>query len=195
MIKFTDICGNEHSKRAVEVAAAGDHSIQFIGAFESQAGELCALARKLGVKARAITPCPCGHFGDPARECTCETQMIVRHRRQMFCSQREFDITVEVSIPHADRIVRWMNSGYAEGEPDEVVMERVRKAQAAPAVSLQLDATCLSLLKTAITQLALSPAQVKGITRVAVTIARLANSDRLGAAHVAEAIQYRRKAW
>jgi magnesium chelatase family protein len=195
MIKFTDICGNEHAKRAVEVAAAGDHSIQFIGAFESQAGDLCALARKLGVKARAVTACPCGHFGDPVRECTCETQMIARHRRQVFGAEREFDITVEVAIPHADRIVRWMNSGYAEGEPDEVVMERVRKAQAAPAVSLQLDATSLSLLKTAITQLALSPAQVRGVTRVAATIARLSGSDRLGAAHVAEAIQYRRKTW
>jgi magnesium chelatase family protein len=68
-------------------------------------------------------------------------------------------------------------------------------AQAAPAISLQLDATCLSLLKTAITQLALSPAQVKGVTHVAATIARLSGSDCLGAAHVAEAIQYRRKAW
>ncbi len=195
MIKLLDICGNEHAKRAIEVAVAGDHSIQFVGAFESQAGDLCALARKLGVKARAVTPCPCGHFGDPVRECTCETQTIARHRRQVFGAEREFDITVEVAIPHADRIVRRMNSGYAEGEPDEVVMERVRKAQAAPAISLQLDATCLSLLKTAITQLALSPAQVKGVTRVTATIARLSGSDCLGAAHVAEAIQYRRKAW
>jgi len=195
MIKLTDICGNEHTKRAIEVAVAGDHSIEFIGAFESQAGDLCTLARKLGVKARAITPCPCGHFGDPARECTCETQMIARHRRQVFGAQREFDITVEVCIPHADRIVRWMNSGYAEGEPDEVVTERVRKAQVAPSVSLQLDASCLSLLKTAIAQLALSPAQVRGVTHIAATIARLSGSDCLGAAHVAEAIQYRRKAW
>lgn len=195
MIKFTDICGNEHARRAIEVAVAGDHSIQLIGAFESQAGDLCALARKLGVKARAVTPCPCGHFGDPVRECTCETQMIARHRRQVFGAQREFDITVEVAIPHADRIVRWMNSGYADGEPDEAVMERVRKAQAAPSVSLQLDASCLSLLKSAIAQLAMSPAQLRGVTRVAATIAQLAGSDRLGAAHVAEAIQYRRKAW
>jgi magnesium chelatase family protein len=195
MIKLTDICGNEHAKRAIEVAVAGEHSIQFVGAFESQAGDLCALARKLGVTARAVTPCPCGHFGDPARECICETQMIARHRRQVFGVQREFDITVEVSIPHADRIVRWMNSGYAEGEPDEVVMERVRRAQAAPDVSSKLDASCLSLLKTAISQLALSPAQVRGVARVAATIARLSGSDHLGAAHVAEAIQYRRKAW
>ena len=194
-MKFTDVCGNEHAQRAVEVAAAGDHPVQFIGAFESQAGDLCALARKLGVKARAVTPCPCGHLSDPARECTCETPMITRHRRQVFGAQREFDITVEVAIPHADRIVRWMNSGYTEGEPDEAVMERVRKAQAAPSVSLQLDAMCLSLLKTAITQLALSPAQVRGVTRVAATVARLAGRDRLDAAHVAEAIQYRRKAW
>ena len=194
-MKFGDICWNEHAKRAVEVAAAGDHSIQFIGAFESQAGDLCALARKLGVKARAVTPCPCGHFGDPVRECTCEAQMIARHRRQVFGAEREFDITVEVSIPHADRIVRWMNSGYAEGEPNEVVMERVRKAQAAQGVSLQLDATCLSLLKTAIAQLALSPTQVRGVTRVAATIAQLSGIDHLGAAHVAEAIQYRRKTW
>ena len=40
MIKLTDICGNEHAKRAIEVAVAGDHSIQFVGAFESQAGDL-----------------------------------------------------------------------------------------------------------------------------------------------------------
>ena len=80
----------------MKVAAADDHSIQFIGAFESQVGDLCGLARKLGVKARAVTPCPGGHAlrSDPTRECTCETQMIARHRRQVFGAEREFGITV-----------------------------------------------------------------------------------------------------
>jgi len=28
----------------------------------------------------AMNPCPCGHYGDPDRQCTCATGMIQRYR-------------------------------------------------------------------------------------------------------------------
>jgi len=52
-MKLTDICGNDHAKRALEVAAAGSHSIQFIGAFESQASDLPLAVCKDRVRSRA----------------------------------------------------------------------------------------------------------------------------------------------
>jgi len=164
-VDLTDICANEHARRAIEIAQAGGHSIQFVGPRESQADDLCRLAREMGLTARAVTPCPCGHLGDPVRVCTCQAQAIVKHRR-LFRAQ--FDLTVEVVIPSAEKIIQWVQR-----------------------TSPPLDSTSQSLLRAAIMLLHLGPAQVRRVINVAVTIARLAGDTTLQPAYVAEAIQYR----
>lgn len=40
-------------------------------------------------------PCPCGRFGDPERECTCEAQQVMRYRERIEAFGRMFDETFE----------------------------------------------------------------------------------------------------
>jgi magnesium chelatase family protein len=192
-VNFVNVCGNEHARRALEVALAGKHSIQFVGAHESQAADLCALAREWGVTARAVTPCPCGHYQDPTRTCACSADAVAKHRRRTLGPQHRFDISVEVALPHPDKIMRWIESGFAAGESNEIVLARVEAAASRPPVPWRLDQTGMSLLRSAIQQLQLAPGQVKSALGVAATIARLAESKTIAPAHIAEAIQYRSK--
>jgi magnesium chelatase family protein len=55
----------------------------------------------------------------------------------------------------------------------------------------QLDAACTSLMKTAMSQLQLSARAYHRVLKLARTIADLAGSERIGASHLAEALQYR----
>lgn len=41
-------------------------------------------------------PCPCGHYGDPERECTCEAQQVMAWQRRIDDMSRMFDETVHV---------------------------------------------------------------------------------------------------
>ena len=54
-----------------------------------------------------------------------------------------------------------------------------------------LDATCTSLMKTAIAQPQLSARAFHHVLKLARTIADLVGRERIGASHLAEALQYR----
>jgi magnesium chelatase family protein len=55
----------------------------------------------------------------------------------------------------------------------------------------RLDAAGEALISAAVTKLRLSARSYHRVLRMAKTIADLEGSDRIGAAHVAEAVQYR----
>ena len=55
----------------------------------------------------------------------------------------------------------------------------------------ELDAACTSLMKTAMSQLQLSARAYHRVLKLARTIADLAGCERIGASHLAEALQYR----
>jgi predicted ATPase with chaperone activity len=76
---YADIIGNEHAKRATEVALAGRHSIAFIGGAEAEA--LVAFCAGRGLTAFAIQRYPCGNYGHPVRECTCSPRQLTRLSR------------------------------------------------------------------------------------------------------------------
>jgi magnesium chelatase family protein len=54
-----------------------------------------------------------------------------------------------------------------------------------------LDAACTNLMKTAMRQLELSARAYHRVLKLARTIADLAGSEKIGASHLAEALQYR----
>lgn len=156
----------------------------------------------------ATNPCPCGHAGDPARECRCSEADVLRYRARL-------------SGPLADRIDMHVTLGAvplrtlsapADGDRSAVIRARVEAARlrqraryaALPGVHCNahvsgrwLDAetpvatAARELLAGAAERLQLSARGYHRVLKVARTIADLAGEAGIGTAHVAEALRYR----
>ena len=76
----------------------------------------------------ALNPCPCGHFGDTNRECTCRPGEVQKYRARISGPLLDrIDLHVEVPA------VRFKDLGLeASGEPSAEVRERVNAAPAHP---------------------------------------------------------------
>ena len=152
----------------------------------------------------AMNPCPCGHAGDSSGRCRCTPEAIARYRARL--SGPLLDrIDLKLEVP---RVPQSELRGGAGGESSAVVRTRVVAARALqlaragkPNARLgnreverdcALDAAQHALLDRATERLGLSARAYHRVLRVARTIADLAGSARLDAAHLAEAIQYRR---
>jgi magnesium chelatase family protein len=155
----------------------------------------------------AMNPCPCGHLGDPRFDCRCPPPLVERYRGRI--SGPLLDrIDLHVEVPAVS--LRELRSG--PGEPTAAVAERVAASRAVQherfgaAAGSPVNATmgpealrrhCAvdpsgrTLLDTAFERLGLSARALDRILKVARTIADLAGSDAIRAAHLAEAIQYR----
>ena len=162
----------------------------------------------------AMSPCPCGHLGDPRFACSCSPAFIRRFRDRVSGLTDRLDLHVEVPAV----LLNELRSG--PGETSAEVARRVAEARAVqidrfgPAASpalnaamtphqvsafCTLDAAGRSLLEAAFEKLGLSAASRTCFLKVARTIADLAGSDAIRPMHLAEAIQYRsldiRRAW
>jgi magnesium chelatase family protein len=155
----------------------------------------------------AMNPCPCGFAGDPSRECRCTPVQMARYRDRLSGPLRDrLDLTIEVPALPIDTL-----SEDAGGESSAAVRARVVAARARQAeryaahgiltnteltASLMTrycvtDRAALGMLKAAMQKLALSARGYDRVRKVARTIADLADEDRIGADHIAEALQFR----
>ena len=149
----------------------------------------------------AMNPCPCGMLGDPAGTCRCTEEQVLRYRSRVSGPLLDrVDLHVEVPRMRDD-------DECALPEPSAAVRERVAGARAAQieragkpnqglAVSelrrhCALASSGRKLLARATEKLHLSARARDRVLRVARTIADLAQSDRIGDQHVAEAIGFR----
>jgi magnesium chelatase family protein len=146
------------------------------------AGSITMPARCMVVA--AMNPCPCGHFGDPRRECVCPPQQLAAYRARLSGPLADrFHLRVEV--PRAD--------AHGEpGEPSTDVAERVASAHELLSHGAgDLDADAEALVASACDRLLLSARARAAVESVSVTIAALAGRTRVSEDDVAEALAYR----
>ncbi len=156
----------------------------------------------------AMNPCPCGYYGDPVKECTCSNSIISRYQKKISGPLLDrVDIHVEVPRVEYEKL-----ADNRLGETSSAIRARVEaarkiqrerfkdvhgvatNAEMRPAEIreyCELDAAGQSLIKAAMRQLHLSARAYHRILKLSRTIADLAGSEGIEAAHVAEAVQYR----
>jgi magnesium chelatase family protein len=152
----------------------------------------------------AMNPCPCGYLGHYSGKCRCTPDQVARYRRKISGPLLDrIDLQLEVpAVPPEEMAAR------ASGEGSAQVRERVAQArtrqlarQGVPNALLgpaaldevaTLDEAGERILKQAVSKLGLSARAFHRVLKVARTIADLSASPRVAAAHVAEAVQYRR---
>ena len=156
----------------------------------------------------AMNPCPCGYYGDPVKQCTCTSSIITRYQKRISGPLLDrIDIHVEVPRVEYEKL-----SDKRAGETSAAIRARVETArrrqrerfahtegvtcnsEMRPAEirdHCELDAAGQSLIKAAMRQLNLSARAYHRILKLSRTIADLAGSERIEAAHLAEAVQYR----
>ena len=155
----------------------------------------------------ARNPCMCGYFSHPRKECTCSPSAVARYQKRISGPLMDrIDLSVEVPPVEYEKLV-----DEAPAEDSAQVRKRVEKArdlqrerfkdcgflcnsEMGPAevwkFCPQADGA-KSLLQAATTQLNLSARAFHRILKVSRTIADLDDSEEIGVAHLAEALQYR----
>jgi magnesium chelatase family protein len=155
----------------------------------------------------AMNPCPCGYLGDDHHQCTCNPSQIHRYRQRVSGPLLDrIDIHIEVpAVPYKEL------SNDFRGESSERIRERVQNARTVQVkrfkkdriysnarmrskhlkhyCSLQSDAQ--DILEAAMHKIGLSARAYTRILKVSRTIADLAESEKIKAEHISEAIQYR----
>ncbi|MBI5971278.1 MAG: YifB family Mg chelatase-like AAA ATPase [Deltaproteobacteria bacterium] len=155
----------------------------------------------------AMNPCPCGHFGDLHKECTCTPMQIMNYRSRI--SGPLLDrIDIHCTVP----AVRFRElSSEAVAETSSEVKKRVDKARGVQAERFKdkkvssnariparlvkkycpICKDSMRLLETAVDRLGLSARAYTRILKVSRTIADLEGAKDILPHHVSEAIQYR----
>lgn len=171
-------------------------------------GSLTFPANFLLVAAR--NPCPCGHYGDPVKACTCSPVMVQRYQSRLSGPLLDrIDIHVEVMRVDYDKLM-----SDSTAEPSRNVRARVEQARTiqyerfrdypnvfanadmtVSEISLfcQLSPEARQLLELSVKRMQLSGRSYHRVLKLSRTIADLSASPRIELAHVAEAIQYRPK--
>jgi magnesium chelatase family protein len=155
----------------------------------------------------AMNPCPCGYYGDPARECTCSMSTVSRYQKRISGPLLDrIDIHIEVPRVDYEKL-----TDDRLGEPSAAIRARVEQARELQRMRFgqsplscnadmgptevrtvcQLDETGRSLVRAAMQQLQMSARAFHRILKLARTIADLAGSKKIDTPHLAEAIQYR----
>ena len=173
------VFGNELAKRALVVAAAGDHSILFVGPTNCGKTMLRAVALELDLaQTFEAWLCPCGHRTSPNVACRCTVRQVERHLRKVPVAE----ITVEMQCP----VQREMRT------PGTTLLEmRQQIASKGNHGSLDLGEVTTNLMRSAVRELNLDHDARRRVLVVARTIANLDDSNTIEPSHLCEAINYR----
>lgn len=162
----------------------------------------------------AMNPCPCGYFGHPTKECTCQRGAPQKYLAKVSGPLLDrLDIHIEVPQVDFKKL-----SDDEKGESSAEIKKRVDKARAIQTKRFEgTDITCNAKMSPSLTRkyckldqqsknmlehcfetMGLSARAYDKVLRVARTIADLDSSENIELVHVTEAVQYRaldRKFW
>jgi len=157
----------------------------------------------------AQNPCPCGHYGDLQKQCTCTPMQVTSYQKKISGPILDrIDLHVEVPAVKFEKL-----TGEQSGENSATIRARVQETQQRQVARFknkrinynsemgpnevkefcQIDDDTSTLLRNAMTQLHLSARSFHRVLKLSRTIADLAQSDEIQLGHVAEALQYRPK--
>ncbi|MDH4226530.1 MAG: YifB family Mg chelatase-like AAA ATPase [Deltaproteobacteria bacterium] len=155
----------------------------------------------------AMNPCPCGHLGDPTKDCRCSPLMTKRYRSRLSGPLLDrIDIHAEVPAVRFREL-----SSEKTAETSASIKSRVDRARLIQDDRFKgtkifsnsqmgsrhikkhcaLDADSMRLLEAAVERLSLSARAYTRVLKVARTIADLEGEENIGSRHVSEAVQYR----
>lgn len=220
---LSDVRGQEHAKRALELACAGGHEIVLCGGpgFGKTAllDRFGSIMRGLGlpeVFCHTARPCPCGWSGDSMVTCECSTEELRAWRTKARAAWRTAAQFILVPRVPVEKIMRPVTDGYTDASARcalrikharEIAIARQGKPNGELS-GADIDRLCglddagRALLSRGIDRLALSPADVHNVLRVALTASDLdtgiylekqmfaPQAGRIGVCHLAEALQY-----
>lgn len=161
----------------------------------------------------AMNPCPCGWYGDPRHECTCNLSSILKYRQKLSGPLldridltvavprisyeelqkgigQESSSTIQARVARAREIQKGRFSRLNEDRPRKIFAN----AEIGPKEIREfcaLDAPLHQLLRHGEAHYGLSPRGIHRVLKTSRTIADLAGEEKIKEAHLAEALQYR----
>ncbi|MDG0871170.1 YifB family Mg chelatase-like AAA ATPase [Paenibacillus thiaminolyticus] len=155
--------------------------------------------------AASMNPCPCGYSSSSEGDCRCTPMRLAQYRAKL--SGPLLDrIDMQVEVPRSP-VTEWKGPSLSSAEMRSLVLQvHQRQAQRYAGLKLRFNSELSGsllrrhcaispeaeqLLQQAYDQLGLSLRAHDRLLKLARTIADLEELDSIGAAHVAEAIQYR----
>ena len=154
----------------------------------------------------AMNPCPCGWLGDLSGRCVCTPDQVRRYRGRLSGALLDrIDLSVDVPTPAPESLALLQTSPSVSESAtfrDRVARARGHQFARQATTNAGLDASGVatycrptrdgqSLLTHALSRMALSARAYHRVAKVARTIADLADSEPIEAAHIAEAVGYR----
>ncbi len=155
-----------------------------------------------------MNPCPCGHLGDPKKECTCSTTQILNYQRRLSGPLLDrIDLIIGVSRVSNDTILRRKSSQNIQHSKAVKLINNAKLIQESRYKSsdkyngsltssevtelLNISDDAKALLTTAGDKLGLSARSYFKVIKVAQTIADLDGAPSIQKIHISEALQYR----